>query len=132
MNGIQNQHSPALNHVPLIERQVVNVFWDEWEFWNANCAEHRLLPEATTSHDARKCVYQCQDDDSFHGARDYAESEGLRVVFVPGLNVESKERYIPSAESRKVPTGKQTSKERHNCLPAHPQVLRGCENKDFE
>lgn len=94
--------------------------------------KHRLLPETATSHDARECVYKCQDDDSLHRARDYAESEGLRVVFVPGLYVEGEERYIPLVRSRGVPVGKQTSKERHNRFPTHSQVLRGCENQDFQ
>ena len=54
------------------------------------------------------------------------------MVFVPGLHVEGKERYTQLVRSRGVWIGKQTPKERHDRLPTHSQVLRGCENQDFK
>lgn len=67
------------------------MFGDEGVCWYADCLEHRLLPEASPSLYSCECINANQDDDSLYRARDYAESESLRVVFVPGLNVEGKE-----------------------------------------
>lgn len=93
MNSVQNQNRSSLDHVPLVEGKVVDVFWDEGICWDANGLEHRLLPEAGTTFYSCECIDSNQDKNSFNRSRYYAESQGLCVVFVPGLNIESKEGW---------------------------------------
>lgn len=91
LNGVQNQDSASLNHVPLIKCQLVDYAWDEGRFWNTNGTEHRLLPEAGSALDGRKCIHEDQDNDTLDWSRDYAKCECFRVVFVPGLDVEGEQ-----------------------------------------
>jgi hypothetical protein len=91
LNGIQRQNKATLNHIPLVERKVVYIFGNESVFRNAHGGEHRLLPEAGSAFNSCEGIDGDQDQDSFHGSRNQAESEGLGVVFVPGLNIKGEE-----------------------------------------
>jgi hypothetical protein len=92
LNGIQDEYYPTLDHVPLIERKLVDILWDKFVFRDSHSAEHGLLPETSTSFDGSKRIYGDQNENSLHRPRNHAEREGLGMVLVPGLYIEGKER----------------------------------------
>jgi hypothetical protein len=59
---------------------------------NVYAFEHRALPEAATTEVCGKRVYDAEGEDALDRAGDETESQLVRVVFVPGLDVESQER----------------------------------------
>jgi hypothetical protein len=92
LDGIQDQNKSTLDHIPFVKGKVVYIVGNERIIRNANGLEHWLLPEASPSLYSCEGIDGNQDDDSFHRPRNQAESEGFRVIFVPGLYVESQER----------------------------------------
>jgi len=52
--------------------------------------EHRLLPVAASAFDGCDSIHNAESQDTFDGPRDDTESECLRVILVPGLDVEGK------------------------------------------
>jgi hypothetical protein len=91
LDGIQRQHKSTLNHIPLVERKVVDIFGNESVLRNAHSGKHSLLPEARPTFDSCERIDGNQDQNSFHWSRNQAESECLSMVFVPGLNIKGEE-----------------------------------------
>lgn len=92
MNSIEDEYHGALNHVPLIKWQFIDVFRDKFIFRDANSSEHRLLPEGATTFNSRECVDGYEDEDTLHRSRYNAQRQGLGVIFIPCLHIESEER----------------------------------------
>lgn len=92
LDGVEHEDDSTLDHVPLSEGHLVDIVGDAHGVRKTNPAEHALLPEVTTAHDAGEDVNKDDGQNTFNGAVDDTEGESLGVVFVPGLNVESEER----------------------------------------
>jgi len=72
LDGIQDEYNSTLDHIPLIERKLVDILWDKFVFRDSHSAEHGLLPEASSSFDGSKCVYSDQNENSLHRPRNHA------------------------------------------------------------
>lgn len=88
LKGIEDEDDAALDEVPLTEGHVVDPRRQAECGWNTNEVEHALLPEVSAAHVAGQSVDADENEDTFDGAVDNAESKGLCVVFLPGLDVE--------------------------------------------
>jgi len=56
--------------------------------FQTEASEHRFVPEVRT-FDGGKGINYAEREDAFDRARNKAKCEGLGVVFVPCLNIES-------------------------------------------
>lgn len=87
--GGKEKHNRAVHQVPLRKRHLINLLRDEAGLGHADCLQHRLVPEATTTHVGSECVDDADGENALDRARDNAQSQDLSIVFVPGLHVES-------------------------------------------
>lgn len=55
---------------------------------HAQCFKGRVGPDVTTAQVAGGCVDGTDDQDTLDGTVDESESQGLRVILVPGLDIE--------------------------------------------
>ena len=92
LDGVNDQHDGALDHVPLGEVEVVDEVRDTKGLGNTKGSQHRLLPEAGAAHEAGQSVDADQDQDTLDGSVHDAQGQGLGVILVPGLHVEGKQR----------------------------------------
>lgn len=93
MNGVQDQNKASLNHVPFVPGQFINNIRNECVIRNSKSTKHALLPEAATSNIGSESIDSAEDYNAFDRTGDKAESESLRVVFIPSLDIEGKESY---------------------------------------
>lgn len=56
----------------------------------------------STTEVASHCVNDADDQDALDRSTDYAQSQGLGVVFIPGLDVEGKE-CCDNSQSAEIP-----------------------------
>ena len=56
MESIEDKDKATVDHIPFIEREVVDIIGDEIVICYAKGLEHRLLPEATAAFDGSKGV----------------------------------------------------------------------------
>ena len=91
LDRVQDEDDGALDHVPVGEGHVVYALGEAEVLRDAEETEHALLPEVRTAEIARQGVDGDQEEDALDGAVDDAESQGLGVVLIPGLNVEGEE-----------------------------------------
>lgn len=55
---------------------------------NTETFEHGTLPEAASTKDACQGVHNAQYEDALDWPRDNAQSQGMRVVLIPSLDIE--------------------------------------------
>lgn len=58
--------------------------------WNAHRSEHGLLPETCAAFDGCESIHGDEDQDSFHRTRNQTKSQGMGMVLLPSLDIESK------------------------------------------
>ncbi len=49
LDGVEHKYHASIDHKPFIERQFVEIVWDESMLLDTYCLEHRLLPETSPS-----------------------------------------------------------------------------------
>lgn len=70
LNSVEDENSAALEHIPFVEGQLIDIFRDEGIVGNAHSRQHRLLPEACTSLYSCECIDHDHDDNPFDWSRD--------------------------------------------------------------
>ena len=56
LQRVQHEHDSAVDHVSFVEREIVDIVWDEGAVCDAECLEHGLLPEAAAAFDGSEGV----------------------------------------------------------------------------
>lgn len=69
LQGIEAENNPTVYHVPLVERKLVEIFGNEAVFGNAQCFQHRLLPETTAAFDGCEGIDDAKGKYAFDWAR---------------------------------------------------------------
>lgn len=95
-DSIVREYNTTINHPPLRESCLIYHIRNEIQFRNANCPEHRLLPEATATNIRSECIHQAHRSDAFNWPRNDTECKRLCVVLIPSLNVECQNRCVLS------------------------------------
>lgn len=72
LEGIEHKHKTTVDHVPFIERQIVDVIGNEIVVGNAQGLEHRLLPKATAAFDTGNGIDDAEGQNAFDRSRDDA------------------------------------------------------------
>lgn len=72
LEGIEDEDKATVDHVPFIERQIVDVIGDEIVVCNAQGLEHRLLPKATAAFDTSNGIDDAEGQNTFDRSRDDA------------------------------------------------------------
>ena len=65
MEGVGDKDKTAINHVPFIEGQIIDVIGDEVVVRYAQGLKHRLLPETTTAFDSSKGIDDAESQNTF-------------------------------------------------------------------
>ena len=73
LQGIEAKNNPAVYHVPLVERELVEILGNEAMFRNAQCLQHGLLPETTAAFDRCEGIDDAKGQYAFHWARHQAQ-----------------------------------------------------------
>lgn len=91
LERVVDQNQRALHHPDLGEGELVQEAGEELEDGNAEGRKHGLLPERGSAEVARQDEDDDDGQDALDGPVDDAESQGLGVVLIPGLDVEGQE-----------------------------------------
>lgn len=72
LEGIEDKDKATVDHVPFIERQIVDVIGNEIMVRNAQGLEHGLLPKATAAFDTSNGIDDAEGQNTFDRSRDDA------------------------------------------------------------
>lgn len=90
LKRVCDEDHAAVDHVPFIEREVIDIVWNGGTFRYTQCLEHRLLPVAASAFHGCDGIHNAESQDAFDGPGHNPQGECLRVILVPGLDVEGK------------------------------------------
>jgi hypothetical protein len=86
-NSVEYKNNTSINHVPFVPSQVVHNRGYEVVLLKTETLEHGLLPEAATPQVSREGIDDTKGYNALDGTGDHAQSQGMSVVLVPGLNI---------------------------------------------
>ena len=93
-NRVEDKHCTSIDHVPFVPSQVVKDVGQDAVVRYAEALKHGSLPEATTSQEGCRCIYDAKRKNALYRTGDHAEGECLRVIFVPSLYIEGERCYV--------------------------------------
>lgn len=91
LDGVERKDQAAVEHVEVAEVHGVSGLGQGRDVRHTESGEHGLLPIAAATLDGSDSVDDAESQDAFDGTGDQAQGEGVRVVLIPGLDVESQE-----------------------------------------
>lgn len=92
--GVEDEDNGALDQRPLAKGHLVDQRRNNRVLWNSERAEQALLPNVAAAHIPGNEEDYDDDQDALDRTVDDTKGKGLGVVFVPGLDVERKQRFI--------------------------------------
>lgn len=90
-DGVEDQHNAAIHHVPFIPFQVVYKIRDEVELLYAEALKHATMPGTAAAENGSHSVYNAERHNALDRSRYNAKGQSVRVVLVPGLDIERHE-----------------------------------------
>jgi hypothetical protein len=89
LDGVVSKNQGAIEHVEVAKVHGVSNLGQRFEVGQSKSRKHGLLPVAATTLDGSDGVDDAEGQDAFDRAGHQSQSQGVGVVLIPGLDVES-------------------------------------------
>ena len=134
LDGVVGKNQATVKYVEVTKVHGVSSLGQRLNVWQSESRKHGLLPVATATFDSGDSVDDAEGQNAFDRARNKSQSEGVSVVLIPGLNVES-QKSCEKSQQKVVEQAlglQHTAKQHKHSLPSLAEVHSSREKQHFQ